>query len=246
MSESLAAASTSTESGVPSGSLTSRAWAASGASRARVPNERLNDMDSTGLDDYAGTMKRTMTAARRGIRAYTALLGLSIYLLLGAAATSAAEESDTPTLLVLQHVQGNQTVDVAVPLVPGAHASPQRGRPQERWRILPGQSFASEARPPDRAVHFYQGAAAPYSLLCIVHVRYYRDAGGRWVPHFQLYEEPLVVPNNGRWQPFTTARGTPLLLVLTGNALPNAEGFFAALEFGFSAGAVSIDAWMVR
>lgn len=191
-------------------------------------------------------MKYIGTATRRGILAYSALLSLSICLLGVTARATAASDGDDPVLLVLQHIQLDKTLDIAIPLAPGAYDSPQRGRPPVRWRILPGEGLDSATRPPDRAVHFYHGAAAPYSLLCIVHVRYYRDARGRWVPRFQLYEEPLVVPKDGRWQPFTTARGAPLVLVLTGNALPNAEGFYPTLEFGFSAGAVSIDAWVVR
>lgn len=158
------------------------------------------------------------------------------------------DEEETPPLLVLQYLSGTRHVDVPVPYRAGYALSPARGRPQDRWRILPGHRFPSSTpRPSDRVVSLYQGEAAAHTLLALIHVRYYRDAEGRWTPHFQLVEEPLVMRReDGRWQPYTTARGQPLLLVLTGTGLPNAEGFYPELEFGLSVGQVTIDAWAVR
>ncbi len=156
------------------------------------------------------------------------------------------DEEETPPLLILQYLSGGKHYDVPVPYREGYALSPARGRPQERWRITPGQRFYSERRPPARAVHLYQGTDELRTLLAIVHVRYFRDAKQRWTPHFQLVEEPLVTYRDGRWQPYTSARGAPLALVLTGTSLPNAEGFYPMLEFGSSAGPVAIDAWIVR
>jgi hypothetical protein len=36
------------------------------------------------------------------------------------------------------------------------------------------------------------------------------------------------------------------LIVLTSSTLPNAEGYYPALEFGLTTGLTNIDAWLVR
>ncbi len=172
--------------------------------------------------------------------------GLAAWLAFALPAFAEEEEDEPPPLLVLQYINGGRAVEVPVPYRAGLALSPERGRPAQRWRILPGERLRSERRPSDRAVSLYQGVGPELQLLGIVYVRYYRDEEGRWTPRFQLYEEPLVVRRAGRWQPYTTARGTPLLIVQTGTSLPNAEGYSAMLEFGFSAGQVTIDAWQVR
>jgi hypothetical protein len=187
--------------------------------------------------------------ARKAAMSILTRLVFVLGLALAAAPTfslSEDKEDPPPPLLVLQYINGSNAVSVPVPYRAGLALSPERGRPAERWRILPGERFRTERRPSDRAVSLYQGLGSERQLLCIVYVRYYRDEEGRWTPHFQLYEEPLVVPRQGRWQPYTTARGHPLLIVQTGTSLPNAEGYAPWLEFGFSAGSVTIDAWLVR
>ena len=77
-------------------------------------------------------------------------------------------------------------------------------------------------------------------------VRYFRNAEGLWVPHFRLDEEPLVRREGNRWVPLLQERGLPTLIVLTSSTLPNAEGFYPALEFGLTTGPLSIDLWRVR
>jgi hypothetical protein len=80
-----------------------------------------------------------------------------------------------------------------------------------------------------------------------VRVRYFQNSEVKWVPQFQLNEEPLVVRGkDGRWKPLTTIHGVPNLIVQTGTALPNAEGYSTALELGFTTGATPIDAWQVQ
>lgn len=202
-------------------------------------------VDGQGLCGYAQGMSLIATAHRR---LYLLLPGLLLAAWLPATAI-AEEEEEAPPLLVLQYLSGGKPLlDVPVPYRPGYALSPARGRPAERWRIEPGQPLTSAQRPADRAVHLYQATGTGAStLLAIVHVRYYPDAEGHWTPHFQLLEEPLVRYQDGRWQPYATSRGgTPLWLVLTGTSLPNAEGFYPTLEFGFSAGPLTLDAWLVR
>ena len=48
------------------------------------------------------------------------------------------------------------------------------------------------------------------------------------------------------WKPFTALRGAPSLIVLSGGVLPNAEGFYPALELGFSVDKMQIDSWAVQ
>jgi hypothetical protein len=118
--------------------------------------------------------------------------------------------------------------------------------PRAKWIIRAGDALKAGSRPDDRSVNFYQGAGTQSSLLFIVKVRYYQNAAGRWVPQFLLDEEPMVMRKNGRWQPLTTAQGVSSLIVQTGTALQNAEGYFPSLEFGMTTGAISIDAWLVQ
>lgn len=113
------------------------------------------------------------------------------------------------------------------------------------WTLKPGDTVTADARPPDRVIELYTGSLQAPSLLCRVVLRYYPQ-GARWTPHFRLDEEPLVARVNGRWQPLELIRGAAGLLVRHGGTLPNADGFFPTIEFGLSAGGLSIVAWQVR
>jgi len=127
-------------------------------------------------------------------------------------------------------------------------SGPQRAEPPAAfptWTLTPGDAVRGDIRPPDRVVELYSGTREAPSLLCRIVLRYYPSASG-WMPQLRLEEEPVVAPVGGRWQPLALAGGLAGALVRHGNALPNAEGFFPALEFGLSAGSLSIVAWQVR
>jgi hypothetical protein len=149
-------------------------------------------------------------------------------------------------LMLLEHTEAGKQIQTKIEVKDGLVASPEKGKPQAKWIIRAGDALKSEGQPGDRSVNFYQSTDTQNTLLFIVKVRYYQNATGRWVPQFLLNEEPLVIRKNGRWQPLTTVQGVPSLIVQTGTALPNAEGYFASLEFGMSTGATSIDAWLVQ
>ncbi|MDO8706361.1 MAG: hypothetical protein Q7J84_15590 [Sulfuricaulis sp.] len=151
-----------------------------------------------------------------------------------------------PVLMILAHTEAGKMIETGIETKGGLVISPEKGKLQPQWIIRAGEAIKSNSRPGERAVNFYQGSGNQTVLLFIVKARYYPSDDGKWVARFQLNEEPLVVRVNGRWQPLSSVKGVPNLIARTGTALPNAEGYFSALEFGFTTGAISIDAWAVQ
>lgn len=168
-----------------------------------------------------------------------------IVLALGLA--SAPRAASAPVLMILEHTEANEKIQTKIETKGGLVESPVKGKPQPKWIIRAGEELAAESRPGERVVNFFQGSGVQSTLLFIVQVRYYQDREGKWVPQFQLNEQPLVARGkDGRWKPLTAIQGVPSLIVQTGSALPNAEGYSASLELGFTTGATSIDAWQVQ
>jgi hypothetical protein len=159
------------------------------------------------------------------------------------------EEQSTepvPTLMVLELGERGNSRALEIKVAPGATISPLSGARPQRWVLRPGDSIAAGTRPPDRLVELYSGTAQSHALICKVGLRYVRAPSGLWVAHFQLIEEPLVARQGDRWVPITTLQGAQNLIVLTSSTLPNAEGFYPALEFGFTNEAPPLDFWVVR
>jgi hypothetical protein len=182
-------------------------------------------------------------APRGGARARCAAAVAGLLLISLATAAPAARVA---TLLVLQYDVDGRTVQTPIPAQGGFVVAPAQGRPVPKWNIGPGDTIRSDAPPADRVVGFYQGPDAARQLLFIIEVHYFRNGDGGWVPQFQLDEEPLVARVNGQWQPLSTNKGVASLIVQTGTALPNAEGYTTALEFSFTTGPTSIDGWLVE
>jgi hypothetical protein len=151
-----------------------------------------------------------------------------------------------PVLMLLAHAEAGKPIVSKIEAKAGLVTSPDQGKRQVQWFLRAGEAVKSAARPADRVVSFYQGTGTQSALLFIVKLRYYPNNEGRWVAQFQIDQEPLVARVNGRWQPLTTVQGVPSLIVITSNTLPNAEGYFASLDFSFTTGPTSIDAWMVQ
>ncbi|MCR4333209.1 MAG: hypothetical protein NUV34_10995 [Sulfuricaulis sp.] len=160
--------------------------------------------------------------------------------------TSVLHAASTPVLMLLEHREAGKPIQTRIEMKAGLVASPDKGKPQAKWIIRAGDALKSQAQPGDRTVNFYQSTDTQSTLLFFVKVRYFQYVAGRWAPQFQLNEEPLVIRKNGGWQPLTTVQGVTSLIVRTGTALPNAEGYFPSLEFGMATGAISIDAWLVQ
>lgn len=151
-----------------------------------------------------------------------------------------------PTLMVLElGTRGNaRTLEIKV--APGTTVAPLAGARAQRWLLRPGDPIAARTQPPDRLVELYSGTAQAPALICKIGLRYVRAPNGLWVAHFQLIEEPLVARQGNRWVPITTLPGAQNLIVTTSSTLPNAEGFYPALELGFSSEAPPLDFWVVR
>lgn len=173
------------------------------------------------------------------------IFALTIFLL---GFTPALQAAKPPVLMLLEHVADDgKAVQTKIELKSGVVQSKDKGKPRAKWIVRAGDAFASAVRPGDRAASFYQTTGGGNTLLFIVQARYFQRDDGKWVPRFQLNEEPLVMRGpDGRWKPLTTIQGVPSLIVQTGSALPNAEGYAAALELGFTVGAMPIDAWVVQ
>lgn len=149
-------------------------------------------------------------------------------------------------IMVLQSQVNGNPIKAEVEAVPELVTSPLAGKALPKWSVVPGEAIKSPGRPAERVVHLFRKVGLEYQHICSIKLRYYPDKQGVWVPHFQLDEQPAVVRKNGRWQPITTVRGLPSLVVLTSSTLPNAEGFYPSLELGLTIGLMSIDSWIVR
>lgn len=170
-------------------------------------------------------------------------LALLFFFLLGAPPAEAA----APVLLTLESADpGKPRVSAAIKAEGGLTASSTRGQPREKWSIKTGDSLTSEARPADRLIELYQASGTQATLLCAVQVRYFRNKDGEWQPHYAMVDEPLVTRVGEKWLPVTALRGNAALVVITNATLPNAEGFYPAIEFGLSIGTTPIDYWRVR
>ncbi len=150
-------------------------------------------------------------------------------------------------LMLLEHSEDGQAVQTGIEVKSGVVESKDKGKPREKWIIRAGEAVSSETRPGDRVVNFYKTTGGESILLFIVKARYFQRDDGKWAPQFQLNEEPLVMRGpDGKWKPLTVIQGVPSLIVQTGTALPNAEGYVASLELGFNTGSMPIDAWLVQ
>lgn len=170
-------------------------------------------------------------------------LALTILLL---AFAPGARAADT-VLMLLEHVADGKAVQTKIEIKSGVVESKDKGQPRDKWIARAGDAIQSETRPGDRAVNFYKITGGENTLLFVVKVRYFQREDSKWAPQFQLNEEPLVMRGaDGKWKPLTVIQGVPSLIVQTGTALPNAEGYVASLELGFTTGGMPIDAWVVQ
>ncbi len=170
-------------------------------------------------------------------------LALLFFFLLGTQPSQAA----APVLLTLESADpGKPRVSATIKAEGGLTTSSTHGQPREKWSIKAGDSLTSDARPADRLVELYQASGNQATLLCAVQIRYFQNKDGEWQPHYVMIDEPLVTRVGEKWLPVTALRGNAALVVITNATLPNAEGFYPAIEFGLSLGTTPIDYWQVR
>jgi hypothetical protein len=181
------------------------------------------------------------------IMALRRLAGKTLAALIFFLAGSFLAHAAAPVLFTLESADpGLPRISAAIKAEGGLTPSAARGHKREKWALHPGEALTSDARPADRLVELYQASGQQATLLCAVQVRYFRNRDGAWQPHYLLLDEPLVMRKGERWQPLTAQLGNAALVVLTSSTLPNAEGFYPALEFGLSTGTTPIDYWQVR
>ena len=193
--------------------------------------------------------KRKNTPARHRSHAMGFILGAVAFLLIGFVPATFADEEDEkeiPVIMVLEHTEGGKQVGVNIEAIRGVFLSPYRGKPQRKWAIRPGHTLGAASRPASQVVELYKGTPREPILIVRVVIKYFRNGEGNWVPHFLLDQEPLVVRAGKRWKPLTTIQGVPSLLVITGNTLANAEGFYPKIDFELSTGPLAIDFWVVK
>ncbi len=170
-------------------------------------------------------------------------LALLFFFLFGASPALAA----APVLLTLESADpGKPRVSATIKAEGGLTESPTRAQPREKWSLKPGEALISQTRPDDRLIELYQASGNQATLLCAVQVRYFQNKNGEWQPHYVMVDEPLVTRVGEKWLPVTALRGNAALVVITNATLPNAEGFYPAIEFGLSIGTTPIDYWQVR
>jgi hypothetical protein len=176
------------------------------------------------------------------IARYIALLALT----LGALVPTHVAAAD-PALMLLEYSENDKIVQAKVLAKAGESVSPSRGKALQKIRVLAGNPLAIDRQPNDIIVEFRRGSGTEIETLCQITVRYFRDNRGLWIPHFQLVEQIAAFRGpDGRWRPFNSAPGSPSLIMMIGTSLPNAEGFYPALELGLTNGSLQIDSWTVH
>ena len=149
-----------------------------------------------------------------------------------------------PVLFTIDYINPSGRSQAKVSLLEGLVVSPYQGQAQRRIEIHSGSEIHAEQRPPDRLVRLYRGIDKQRLQLGVIKVRYYREANGRWRPRYVLHQEPIFVPDGrGGWRPALAPMAGTGLLMQTGNASPNAEGYFRKLQFGLTTGSLYVDAW---
>lgn len=156
-------------------------------------------------------------------------------------------QAAAPVLLTLESADvGKPRIGATIKAEGGLTTSPTQNQKREKWSLKPGEALTSATRPADRLVELYQASGTQATLLCAVQVRYFQNRNGQWQPHYVMIDEPLVMRQGERWLPGTALRGNAALVVITNATLPNAEGFYPAIEFGLSIGTTPIDYWQVK
>lgn len=177
------------------------------------------------------------------------LVGVSGLTAMPTPALSINQQSDTPHLMVLQYqnLRARSSTETLIPDTTGVYLSPYRGISSDRIAIRPGTVFSKKERPEHKLVTLYRGAGNQKIKICSIKVRYYQNDKKNWTPEYQLQQEPVLVKNGkGGWKPLGTAAGDAGGVVLTGNRLPSAEGYYRALEFTIGIGRTFVDSWEIQ
>lgn len=161
-----------------------------------------------------------------------------------------ADESNSsnPYLMDLEYINFRDRTKLTTVILDdnGMFLSEHSGKPSDRIIIKPGTVVHQENRPNKRVVSLFRGAGRQRVLICKVKIRYYRDSRETWIPKFRLHQEPVIVPDGGGWKTVGTVSGEAGGIILTGNSLANAEGYYKSLEFSLGIGKTQIDSWQTQ
>ncbi len=135
--------------------------------------------------------------------------------------------------------------EVEIPIASGNFESPQKGVRADKIIILPGSTVSARYQPADRQIQLFRGLTDERKLLGTLHVRYYLEPNNTWIPHFKLHQKIALVPKGKGWQAITLS-GVAEPFLLSGSALPNAEGFYPQLEIGFGGKGFYLDSWFIK
>ncbi len=147
--------------------------------------------------------------------------------------------------LIYIDIEQLEREEVEIPIAAGNFESPQKGVRADKIIILPGSTVRAHYQPADRQIQLYRGTTNERKLLGTLLVRYYPEPDNTWVPHFKLYQKIALVPKGKGWQAITLS-GVAEPFLLSGGALPNAEGFYPQLEIGFGGKGFNLDSWLIK
>jgi hypothetical protein len=163
-------------------------------------------------------------------------------------ATSDEEQQDVALLLKIAYINLRQRERklVDIPLTPGEYESPEKGKVTDRIAFYPGSPILHGRRPKDRLVQLYRGTGKKRILLGSLHIRYYARKKNIWFPRFKIEQNLVPVRVGNTWRLISDIPGASEPLVLTGNAIPNAEGYYPRLKVGIGGKRFLLDSWTVK
>jgi len=180
------------------------------------------------------------------------VLALSVFPILAEeqpeVATSDEEEQEVALLLKIAYINLEQWESklVEVPLAAGDYESSEKGKIADRLAFYPGSPILHNRRPKDRLVQLFRGTGKKRLLIGNLHIRYYAVKKNIWLPRFKIQQELVPVRTGNTWQLVSSVPGATDPLFVTGNAIPNGEGFYPRLEVGIGGKRFFLDSWIVK
>jgi hypothetical protein len=169
-----------------------------------------------------------------------------LFLLLGLALPPVATAAD-PILAVLAYRDETGEHKVSIPGKKGVARSPFAGRALRVWQLRPGELLRSAQQPADRLIRLHAIVDGAPRLLCSFIVRYQNTDRG-WRPTYQILEQPMVYWDGTQFKPIADGRAAAAqgLIQVTSTVLPLPDGYYPALEFGYTASPMTIDIWEIH
>ncbi|MBE9515359.1 MAG: hypothetical protein IME93_00125 [Proteobacteria bacterium] len=151
-----------------------------------------------------------------------------------------------PTLAEIHYISLREQKQKTVPVLfkTGQQLSTEAGKGFDRITIKPGSDVISTQRPGEVRLNLYRGGGKQRVLIGSLSIRYYRQDDDNWTPRYMLVQEPIVIRQGNRLIPLASTTGAGNL-VLVGNNLPNAEGYYSELTFTQGLDKTFVDTWQI-